>query len=62
LLGDRTLPGGCARPAREPAGGAAGPEPDRFKLVNESYSHGAGIRCLRMVADRMKSAVRERIP
>src|SRR5882762_5129971 len=55
LLGDRTLQAVAhARPAARLVLNV-----DRFKLVNESYSHGAGDTLLRMVADRLKGAVRE---
>ncbi len=59
LLGDRTLQAVAhARRAGRPAALLV-LNLDRFKLVNESYSHGAGDTLLRMVADRLKSAVRE---
>src|SRR5947199_199186 len=59
LLGDRTLQAVAhARRASRPAALLV-LNLDRFKLVNESYSHGAGDTLLRMVADRLKSAVRE---
>jgi len=59
LLGDRTLQAVThARRAGRPAALLV-LNLDRFKLVNESYSHGAGDALLRMVADRLKSAVRE---
>jgi len=59
LLGDRTLQAiAHARRAGRPAALLA-MNLDRFKLVNESYSHGAGDTLLRMVADRLRSAVRE---
>jgi len=59
LLGDRTLQAVAhARRASRPAALLV-LNLDRFKLVNESYSRGAGDALLRMVADRLKSAVRE---
>jgi diguanylate cyclase (GGDEF)-like protein len=59
LLGDRTLQAVAhARRAGRPAALLV-LNLDRFKLVNESYSHGAGDTLLRMVADRLRSAVRE---
>ncbi|TMH80930.1 MAG: EAL domain-containing protein [Betaproteobacteria bacterium] len=59
LLGDRTLQAVAhARRAGRPAALLV-LNLDRFKLVNESYSRGAGDTLLRMVADRLKSAVRE---
>ena len=59
LLGDRTLQAVAhARRAARPAALLV-LNVDRFKLVNESYSHGAGDTLLRMVADRLKGAVRE---
>src|SRR5216117_1274817 len=59
LLGDRTLQAVAhARRATRPAALLV-LNLDRFKLVNESYSHGAGDTLLRMVANRLKSAVRE---
>jgi diguanylate cyclase (GGDEF)-like protein/PAS domain S-box-containing protein len=59
LLGDRTLQAVAhARRASRPAALLV-LNLDRFKLVNESYSHGVGDALLRMVADRLKSAVRE---
>ncbi len=59
LLGDRTLQAVAhARRASRPAALLV-LNLDRFKLVNESYSHGAGDTLLHMVADRLKSAVRE---
>ncbi len=59
LLGDRTLQAVAhARRAGRPAALLV-LNMDRFKLVNESYSHGAGDTLLRMVADRLRSAVRE---
>ncbi len=59
LLGDRTLQAVAhARRAVRPAALLV-LNLDRFKLVNESYGHGAGDTLLRMVADRLKSAVRE---
>ncbi len=59
LLGDRTLQAVAhARRAGRPAALLV-LNLDRFKLVNESYSHGAGDTLLRMVADRLKGAVRE---
>ena len=59
LLGDRTLQAVAhARRASRPAALLV-LNLDRFKLVNETYSHGAGDTLLRMVADRLKSAVRE---
>src|SRR5213078_2633811 len=59
LLGDRTLQAVThARRAGRPAALLV-LNLDRFKLVNESYSHGAGDALLRMVADRLKGAVRE---
>ena len=59
LLGDRTLQAVAhARRASRPAALLV-LNLDRFKLVNESYSHGAGDTLLRMVADRLRSALRE---
>jgi diguanylate cyclase (GGDEF)-like protein/PAS domain S-box-containing protein len=59
LLGDRTLQAVAhARRAGRPAALLV-LNLDRFKLVNESYSHGAGDTLLRMVADRLRGAVRE---
>jgi diguanylate cyclase (GGDEF)-like protein/PAS domain S-box-containing protein len=59
LLRDRTLQAVAhARRATRPAALLV-LNLDRFKLVNESYSQGAGDTLLRMVADRLKSAVRE---
>jgi diguanylate cyclase (GGDEF)-like protein len=59
LLGDRTLQAVAhARRASRPAALLV-LNLDRFKLVNESYSRGVGDALLRMVADRLKSAVRE---
>jgi diguanylate cyclase (GGDEF)-like protein/PAS domain S-box-containing protein len=59
LLGDRTSQAVAhARRASRPAALLV-LNLDRFKLVNESYSHGAGDTLLRMVADRLRSAVRE---
>src|SRR5213082_1264850 len=59
LLGDRTLQAVAhARRANRPAALLV-LNLDRFKLINESYSQGAGDALLRMVADRLKSAVRE---
>ncbi len=59
LLGDRTLQAVAhARRAARPAALLV-LNVDRFKLVNESYSHGTGDTLLRMVADRLKGAVRE---
>ncbi|HET7200870.1 MAG TPA: EAL domain-containing protein, partial [Burkholderiales bacterium] len=59
LLRDRTLQAVAhARRAGRPAAVLV-LNLDRFKLVNESYSHGAGDTLLRMVADRLRGAVRE---
>jgi diguanylate cyclase (GGDEF)-like protein/PAS domain S-box-containing protein len=59
LLGDRTLQAiAHARRAGRPAALLV-MNLDRFKLVNESHSHGAGDTLLRMVADRLRGAVRE---
>jgi diguanylate cyclase (GGDEF)-like protein/PAS domain S-box-containing protein len=59
LLGDRTLQAVAhARRASRPVALLV-LNLDRFKLVNESYSHGAGDTLLRMVADRLRRAVRE---
>jgi diguanylate cyclase (GGDEF)-like protein/PAS domain S-box-containing protein len=59
LLGDRALQGiAHAKRAGRPIALLV-IDLDRFKLVNESYSHGAGDTLLRMVADRMRGAVRE---
>jgi diguanylate cyclase (GGDEF)-like protein/PAS domain S-box-containing protein len=59
LLRDRTLQAVAhARRAGRPAALLV-LNLDRFKLVNESYSHGAGDTLLRMVADRLRGAVRE---
>ena len=59
LLGDRTVQAVAhARRAGRPAALLV-LNLDRFKRVNESYSHGAGDTLLRMVAARLKSAVRE---
>src|SRR5437773_8702167 len=59
LLGDRTLQAVAhARRASRPAALLV-LNLDRYKLVNESYSHGAGDTLLRMVANRLKSAVRD---
>ena len=59
LLRDRTLQAVAhARRAARPAALLV-LNVDRFKLVNESYSRGAGDTLLRMVADRLKGAVRE---
>jgi diguanylate cyclase (GGDEF)-like protein len=59
LLGDRTLQA-IAHSRR--AGRSAALlvlDIDRFKLVNESHSHGAGDALLRMFADRLRGIVRE---
>ncbi|TMG78161.1 MAG: EAL domain-containing protein [Betaproteobacteria bacterium] len=59
LLGDRALQGiAHAKRAGRPTALLV-IDLDRFKLVNESYSHGAGDTLLRMVADRLRGAVRE---
>jgi diguanylate cyclase (GGDEF)-like protein/PAS domain S-box-containing protein len=59
LLGDRTLQAiAHAKRAGRPAALLV-MNLDRFKLVNESHSHGAGDTLLRMVADRLRGAVRE---
>jgi diguanylate cyclase (GGDEF)-like protein/PAS domain S-box-containing protein len=59
LLGDRTLQAVAhARRAGRPAALLV-LNLDRFKLVNESYSHGAGDTLLRMVAERLRSTLRE---
>jgi len=59
LLGDRALQGiAHAKRAGRPTALLV-MDLDRFKLVNESYSHGAGDTLLRMVADRLRGAVRE---
>ena len=59
LLGDRTLQAVAhARRANRPAALLV-LNLDRFKLINEGYSRGAGDTLLRMVADRLRSAVRE---
>jgi diguanylate cyclase (GGDEF)-like protein/PAS domain S-box-containing protein len=59
LLGDRALQAiSHAKRAGRPAALLV-MDIDRFKLVNESYSHGAGDTLLRMVADRLRGAVRE---
>ena len=59
LLGDRALQGiAHAKRAGRPTALLV-MNLDRFKLVNESYSHGAGDTLLRMVADRLRGAVRE---
>ncbi len=58
LLGDRTLQAVAhARRASRPAALLV-LNLDRFKLVNESHSHGAGDALLRMVAERLRGAVR----
>lgn len=59
LLGDRALQAiAHARRAGRPVALLV-VNLDRFKLVNESYSHGSGDTLLRMVADRLRGAVRE---
>ena len=59
LLGDRALQGiAHAKRAGRPTALLV-MNLDRFKLVNESCSHGAGDTLLRMVADRLRGAVRE---
>jgi diguanylate cyclase (GGDEF)-like protein/PAS domain S-box-containing protein len=59
LLGDRALQAiAHAKRAGRPAALLV-MDLDRFELVNESYSHGAGDTLLRMVADRLQGAVRE---
>ena len=59
LLGDRTVQ---AMAHSRRAGRSAALlvfDIDRFKLVNESHSHGAGDALLRMFADRLRGIVRE---
>ncbi len=59
LLGDRTLQAiAHARRGGRPAALLV-LNLDRFKLVNESYGHGAGDALLKMVADRLRGVVRE---
>src|SRR5713226_5871220 len=59
LLGDRSLQGiAHAKRAGRPTALLV-MDLDRFKLINESYGHGAGDTLLRMVADRLRGAVRE---
>ena len=59
LLGDRALQGiAHAKRAGRPTALLV-MDLDRFKLINESYGHGAGDTLLRMVADRLRGAVRE---
>jgi len=59
LLRDRTLQAiAHTRRAGRPAGLLV-LNLDRFKLVNETFSHGAGDTLLRMVGERLRSAVRE---
>jgi len=59
LLGDRTLQAVAhARRASRPAALLV-LNLDRFKLINEGYSHGAGDTLLQRVADRLRSALRE---
>src|SRR6266852_7376299 len=59
LLGDRTLQAiAHARRGGRPAALLV-LNLDRFKLVNESYGHGAGDALLKIVADRLRGVVRE---
>src|SRR6267378_1410718 len=59
LLGDRTLQAiAHARRGGRPAALLV-LNLDRFKLVNESYGHGAGDALLKMVADRLRGVVRK---
>jgi len=59
LLGDRTVQAIThARRSGRPAALLV-LNLDRFKLVNESYSHGTGDALLKMVADRLRGVVRE---
>ena len=59
LLGDRTVQ---ALPHARRTGRSTALlvlDLDRFKLVNEGYSHGTGDALLRMVAERLRGIVRE---
>jgi diguanylate cyclase (GGDEF)-like protein/PAS domain S-box-containing protein len=59
LLGDRTIQAiAHARRGGRPAALLV-LNLDRFKLVNESYSHGAGDALLKMIAGRLRDVVRE---
>jgi diguanylate cyclase (GGDEF)-like protein/PAS domain S-box-containing protein len=59
LLGDRTLQAIAHSRRSSRSAALLVLDLDRFKLVNESHSHGAGDALLRMFADRLRGIVRE---